>query len=114
MTDPTPQHLSWPLQLVPAPGGGRMLAQVEQGSDEEILRGVALLCELRPGDLPWDVDLGIPNPIGAATAGEHRDAALDRITTAVRRIESRVPVTVDVLDTPDGRTLRPRLELETR
>ncbi len=107
MSDPTPTHLSWPPRLVPAPGGVTF-AEVEQGTTDEILQGVGMVCELRPGDLPWDDDLGIPRGLGS-TDPEQASAQIDR---AVSQIETRRPITVEVIDTADGRTFRPRIVVD--
>ncbi|MGE4425006.1 MAG: hypothetical protein AB7G37_00975 [Solirubrobacteraceae bacterium] len=98
-------HLRYPLAITRRPDGTASYAEVEQGSDEEIRRGIALLCDLRPGDLPWDDDLGIPDPLGSTSPTE-AGAVIDQ---AIRQVETRRDITVDVTDTPVGRVLRPRI-----
>ncbi|WP_210492286.1 hypothetical protein [Patulibacter sp. SYSU D01012] len=98
MTDPI-LDLSWPLSLVPGPTGTVTLRTVEQDSDEEIKRGLALACEVRPGDLDWAPDFGTPDPLGGTDLDE--TAAL--LAAALRVIDPR-PGRIDVTlrDLGDG------------
>lgn len=91
-----PRDLAWPLRL-----DGGDLATVEQDSLEEIRGGLLLACELRPGDLPWDEDLGIPDPLGATDPAE----VAAELEDALREIDPRESIHVTVLDTAGGRSI---------
>lgn len=103
----TPQ-LAWPLRLVTV-DGTTQIAEVEQGSREEILGGLGLACEVRVGRLPWAEAVGIPDPIGTV---DPDDAALE-IEAALSELETRRPVTVDVVDNEAGhRSIELTLDVE--
>lgn len=105
MTLPIP-HLAWPPRLVTLADGRVTFGANEQGSDAEIEEGLRMVCELRADQLPWDPDLGIPDPLGA----EDPDGIALEIQAALTEIEQRVPIVVSVIDGPEGRRLVLRID----
>lgn len=91
-------HLAWPPEVITKPDGSKVFATVEQDSDTDIQMAAALLCELRPGQLPWAPELGIPDPLG--TSDPESAAAL--IEAALNEQDGREPIRVEVLDDPDA------------
>ncbi|WP_138974444.1 hypothetical protein [Patulibacter medicamentivorans] len=102
---PDPTHLRWPPALSTRPDGSVAFATVAQDSDEEIRRGLAMACELRPGQLDWDPDLGVPDPLGSTDP----DLAADLIQAALTDLEPRAAIVVDVRDSDNGRSIHPRI-----
>lgn len=91
--------LAWPLRQVALPDGTVTLATVEQDSDEDVRRGLALICELRVGDLPWAEDIGIPDPMGSTDPA----ATAELIGAALRAADTRAAtVEVTVIPNADG------------
>lgn len=98
-------HLQWPPELVQDQNGNVVFATVPQDEAVEVQQSLALLCELRPGMLPWATQLGIPDPLGG-----NPDEAAEDIQEALTDQDGRLPVEVDVLDDPVfGRRLRLRV-----
>lgn len=101
----TTPHLQWPPLLVRDENGNAVFATVEQDEPVEVTQSYALLCELRPGMLPWAEQLGIPDPLGGVA-----DIVADDIQQALTDQDGRLPVVVDILDDPvTGRRLRLRV-----
>jgi len=98
------ERLRWPLETTTR-NGATTHASVRQGSLEEVRRGHALLCELRPGQLPWARNLGIPDPLATVDP----DASAAAIEAAIADVDPRIPAHIDVIDTPSGRRLRLRI-----
>lgn len=99
MADETaPTHLKWPLELATARDGSITFATVEQDSPEEMRRSAGLLCELRYGQLPWDDDLGIPDPLGSTDP----ESAAAAISAALDDLDPRTTHAVDVIDDPES------------
>lgn len=95
-------HLAWPPAVVTSPDGTQRFAEVEQDSSTEIRMAAALLCDVRPGQLPWATELGIPDPLG--TNDPEGAAAL--IAAALNDQDGRAPIQVQVVDdATEGRTL---------
>lgn len=95
---PTPVHLEWPLRLVDQSDGSVGFATVEQHSPQEFLRGLALACEVRADELPWDDEFGIPDPIGTTDP----DGTAMEIEAALGEIDPRFPASVIVTEREAG------------
>src|SRR5690606_19293544 len=92
MADPEIPHLAFPLRLV-----NGQLAQVEQGSIEDVHGCVIALIHTPLGARPLAPDVGVPDP--TFTAGVDPD----ELTGRLERDEPRARVTVTSEPTgPDG------------
>jgi hypothetical protein len=102
----TATQIAWPLEL----DANGSFAEVEQDSADEIRRAGGLLCDTRPGQLPWNRLMGTPSPLGT----NDPEAAAEAIEAALTRWETRAEFTVDVLDEPgeDDRFLHLTVDLE--
>lgn len=94
-------HLRWPPALTQADTAAWRYAEVEQDTLDEIRQSVALLCEIRPGQLPWAPDTGTPSLIGS----HDPDEAAATLQAALSDQEPRAQINVTALPT-EGRTLR--------
>lgn len=100
------QQLTWPPALTFDRQGRCTFTEVEQDSAEEIQQGVALLCELRPGDLVWAEQLGIPDPAASIDVAQ----TAREIEQAINRTEPRARFEAALeLSDRAGRQLRLRM-----
>lgn len=94
-------HLKWPPHLTQADTAAWRYSQVEQDTLDDIRQSVALLCEIRPGQLPWAPDTGTPSLIGT----HNPDEAAATLQAALSDQEPRAVIHVTPL-AMEGRTLR--------